>query len=130
MLTDLDLAVLTQIVEQYDDNQQPVTPADLDDTLDADESAIRDCLGPLVASDLVVVVGDGYRPTITARELLALDIDFEESLVVLDFDTPEASPSVDTREERKNGHDLGDEEHGHDLGDEEHGHDLEDNGNS
>jgi len=117
MLTDLDMAVLAHVVEQYDESQQRVMTADLAGALDADESEIRDCLGQLVANDLLAVVGDGYRPTITARELLALDIDFEDSLVVLDFDAPEAGPSVDTREERENGHESEGNKHGHEFGD-------------
>lgn len=108
MLTDLDLAVLAHVVEWYDDDQQPVTLAALAATLDADEAAIRDCLDQLVANDLLAPVADGYRPTITARELLELDIDFEESLVVLDFDTPESGESTGNDE---NGLGVCDENH-------------------
>jgi predicted transcriptional regulator len=104
MPTDLDMTLLARIVERYDDGQQPVTAASLADVLDRDESEIRDCLANLTANELLAPVDAGYRPTVTARELLALDIDLENELVVLDFDAPEERPP-ETRDRAEHGDD-------------------------
>lgn len=92
MLTELDLTLLARIVERYDDDERPVTPATLSDVVDADESAIEVCLTELASHELLAPVDGGYRPTITARELLELDIDLEDALVVLEFEAPDDDP--------------------------------------
>jgi predicted transcriptional regulator len=99
MLTDLDLKLLERIVERYDEGRQPVTPAALSDVLDADATTIEACIDDLVANEMLAPVDDGYRPTITARELLDLDIDLEGSLIVLEFEAPDDEQPSETRDD-------------------------------
>jgi Domain of unknown function. len=98
MLTELDLTLLARIVERYGDGERPVTPATLSDVIDAEESAIEVWLDELASHELLAPVDGGYRPTITARELLELDIDPEDALVVLEFEAPDDDP-VQTQED-------------------------------
>lgn len=100
MLTDIDLRLLARIVGRHDDTQQPVTAATLADVFDTEKPDIEERLASLAANELLTPAEDGYRPTVTARELLELDIDLEGNLVVLDFDPPDDSLSRET--ERSN----------------------------
>ena len=93
MLTELDLTLLARIVERYDHDERPVTPATLSAVVDANESAIEVCLAELASNELLASVDGGYRPTITARELLELDIDPEDALVILAFEAPDDDPA-------------------------------------
>jgi predicted transcriptional regulator len=86
MLTDNDLAMLARVVEQYDDHQRPVTAEMLAETIETDRQSIEECLADLESNELLAPAGDGYRPTVTARELLELDLDLRNALVVLEFD--------------------------------------------
>lgn len=89
METELDLDVLEPIVARYDELERPVTARELVGVLEPSQSVIADCLSELADNELLAPEGDGYRPTITARELLELDIDAKSSMVVLDFEPVE-----------------------------------------
>jgi predicted transcriptional regulator len=67
--------LLEYVVEQYDREKRPVGPADAAGGLGIEESVASHCLTAFADCHLVVDEGDGYRPTVTARELLALDWD-------------------------------------------------------
>jgi len=78
------LRILSRVVDRYDADQQPVTPAGIANATATDVEEIRACFDSLEENCLLTTVDDGgYRPTVTARELLELDID-EDSLLVLD----------------------------------------------
>jgi len=79
-----DCPVLAMVVDRYDSTDRPVTRAVLADTLDIDEGAVADRLARLIDCELVAPAGDGYRPTVTGREFLALDVDCGPVIVDLD----------------------------------------------
>jgi len=102
MLTDIDLKLLARVVDRYDDSTGPVTAAGLADVVDGEESDIRECLAGLAANELLAPVEGGYRPTVTGRELLELDIDLENELVVFEFDSEHQGQS-ETGKRHKHG---------------------------
>ncbi|MFC7074083.1 hypothetical protein ACFQJ7_01980 [Halovenus rubra] len=67
--------LLEYVVAQYDREERLVTPAEAARSLGLDESLVAECLTAFTDCHLVVPENDGYRPTVTARELLALDCD-------------------------------------------------------
>jgi hypothetical protein len=67
--------VLAAAVEYYDSANQPVTPAAITGSLDRSEAAIATRFHQLVDCELLAVVEDGYRPTVTGREFLELDVE-------------------------------------------------------
>ena len=75
--------LLERVVATYDREERPVALATIADGLAREPEEVRECLEALAAVELVVGVGpDTYRPTITARELLELDVADERLLVV------------------------------------------------
>jgi len=74
--------LLEQVVARYDEADEPVRPERLATTVDGDAESVRERLGRLERCELVASVDDGVRPTVTARELLALDIDDPGVLVI------------------------------------------------
>jgi predicted transcriptional regulator len=74
--------LLERAVAAYDDTSRPVRPEALAAAVNGDVADVGDRLETLVRCDLLVSEGEGVRPTVTARELLALDIDEPEILVV------------------------------------------------
>lgn len=89
MNDELDPAILARLVEWYDESEEPLSPDTLTEQLDGNHEAIADCLETFAANDFLAPVEGGYRPTVTARELLELDIDFEETVLVLDLNPPD-----------------------------------------
>ena len=77
------MEVLAETVSRYDSREAPVTAVDLAAEIDADAETIRTCFEDFESKCLLKPVGDGYRPTVTARELLDLDVD-DEMLLILD----------------------------------------------
>jgi len=80
-----ELQLLREVVDRYDETGQPLPPSAVVDPIDADVARVESCLERFESNHLVARVDDGFRPTITARELLELDIDLDEdSLLILD----------------------------------------------
>lgn len=77
-------AVLVAIVEESRRTGDPVPAGRVAETLGVSEAALAGALDSLRECELVEATGDGYRPTVTARELLELDVAFDDVLV-LDF---------------------------------------------
>jgi predicted transcriptional regulator len=67
--------LLEYVVERYDREERPVRPDDAANDLGIEESVASHCLAAFADCYLVVDEDEGYRPTVTARELLALDWD-------------------------------------------------------
>ena len=67
--------LLEHVVDRYDRTERPVTPGEAARRLDIEESVAVECLAAFAECHLVVREDGGYRPTVTARELLALDWD-------------------------------------------------------
>ncbi len=77
------LRLLRWLVDRYDTEREPVTPAEVAEHFDGDTGAVDDALDSLESRCLLATAGDGYRPTVTARELLELDID-DDTFLILD----------------------------------------------
>lgn len=77
-------SVLESLVSHHDRESRPVAAARLADRLGAETAAVRDRLDALGSYGLVKrgPDGDGYVPTITAHELLKLDVDEESVLII------------------------------------------------
>jgi len=74
--------VLVETVSLAEESESAVTPARLAASLDVPESTLADPLDSLCACDLLAVTDEGYRPTVTAHELLALDVEVDDVLVL------------------------------------------------
>lgn len=75
--------VLVHLTDAYETTSRPQSVAGIAAALDASPDDVADVLASLEALELVTAVGEGYRPTVTAYELLELDV-LEEEFVVLD----------------------------------------------
>ena len=75
-------AVLVETVTLAEEAGEPVSSARLAESLDVPEPALADPLDSLCEYELLAATGDGYRPTVTAHELLALDVELDDTLVV------------------------------------------------
>jgi predicted transcriptional regulator len=83
------IRMLTWLVERYDDGTQPVTSGDVATHFEIDVDTAQACLETLEENHLLTTVPDeGHRPTVTAHELLELDID-DESVLILDTNPDE-----------------------------------------
>lgn len=82
--------LLEFVVGTYDDLERALTPADAATRFGMTREQAVECFGKLVECELLTKADDGYRPTITARELLELDIDDE--FVVVDANLEECDP--------------------------------------
>jgi predicted transcriptional regulator len=67
--------ILAALVARYDERGSPLSPAVLADAVDGDPRAVERCLDRLVGCELAAAEPEGYRPTVTGREFLDLDID-------------------------------------------------------
>lgn len=74
--------VLVAAVDQAEKSGEPVSERALAESLAVRPPALSDRLDSLCAFDLLVETDRGYRPAITAHELLAADIDLEDALVL------------------------------------------------
>jgi len=81
------LDLLAAIVDRYDQSGQPVKPEDFART-PTQLRAIRDCFEDFESKYLLAREDGDYRPTVTTRELLELDIEDDE-LLLLDCDPEE-----------------------------------------
>ncbi len=79
------LTVLSRIVDRYDEDGKPVTPEEIAESVQIDPNAVQHCFEELEENLLLAPVDHGFRPTVTARDLLELDID-DGKLVIVDTD--------------------------------------------
>lgn len=77
-------ALLAEVADGYDRTGEPVAARELRESLDVPGSALEESLDSLCEFELLERTARGYRPTVTGRELLALDVELEDVLV-LDF---------------------------------------------
>lgn len=82
------LALLADLVAAYDELERPVQATRVAAAGDADPETVRTRLTRLATCELVVAESGGFRPTVTARELLALDLD--DDFVIVDCREPES----------------------------------------
>lgn len=81
------IELLASIVARYDEHEQPVTPEEFAST-DSELNSIRACFDDFESKYLLKEIEGGYRPTVTARELLTLDIE-DDAVLFLDCDPEE-----------------------------------------
>jgi len=82
-MTTARMHVLSRLVARYDEREVPVTPREIAAVVDPDLATVQECFADFESKHLLKTAGDGYRPTVTARELLDLDLD-DNALVILD----------------------------------------------
>jgi len=75
-------AVLVAICEKYDTVDEPVGPTQIATAVGTTPRQVRPILKSLRRTEFVAETAEGYRPTITAREFLELDIQLSEVAVV------------------------------------------------
>jgi DNA-binding IclR family transcriptional regulator len=80
--------LLEFVVGQYDDSGRPQRPTDIADQSGLSPAEAESQFERLRDCELVTREGAGYRPTITGRELLELDIDDEFVVVDAGEDCP------------------------------------------
>lgn len=73
--------LLSFTVDYYDEHEQPVTVAIATRQLNATPASVAAGFDRLVECELLQGTDGGYRPTVTGRELLALDIDPQYAIV-------------------------------------------------
>jgi predicted transcriptional regulator len=71
-------SVLVTVVERYDDTGEPLSTATIAALADGDHTAVADALDTLATTEFLVRTPSGYRPTVTAREFLALDVTLDD----------------------------------------------------
>ncbi|AWB27651.1 helix-turn-helix domain-containing protein [Halococcoides cellulosivorans] len=76
-MDDPNCPVLAAAVARYDRTDRPVSVAAIGTILDRDPEEIAGRIDRLRACELLAREGDGdrYRPTVTGREFLALDVE-------------------------------------------------------
>lgn len=75
-------ALLTEIADRYQQAGEPVAVQELCESLDVPESELEETLDSLCEFELLERTDSGCRPTVTARELLALDVELGDVLVL------------------------------------------------
>ncbi|WP_436930710.1 hypothetical protein [Halosimplex halobium] len=75
-------AVLAATVDRYRESGAPVTAAGVAESCGAPEAAVARSLESLCEFELLEPTDQGYRPTVTAREFLALDVEPDDVLVL------------------------------------------------
>lgn len=74
--------VLVEVVDQYEESGEPVTAAAIAESRGVSRTTLSQSLDSLCDFELLEPTEQGYRPTVTARELLALDIELDDALVL------------------------------------------------
>lgn len=74
--------VLVAVVDRYRESNGAVTARELAERQGVSEEAFAQPLESLCEFELLESTEDGYRPTVTARELLALDVELDDVFVL------------------------------------------------
>jgi len=74
--------VLVEIVDQYEESEEPVTARAVAESQDVSREVLTQSLESLCEFELLKPTERGYRPTVTAKELLALDIELDDAVVL------------------------------------------------
>lgn len=76
-------SVLVALVDQYDATGKPQSPDSIASALDSPPVEVATHLESLADYELVTSDGGTYRPTLTGRELLELDV-FDDGGIIID----------------------------------------------
>lgn len=74
--------VLVEVVDRYREAGEPIRARTVAESLGVRRSTVSEPLETLCEFELLRETDRGYRPTVTARELLALDIDLDETVAL------------------------------------------------
>jgi len=74
--------VLVAVVDQHEDSEEPVPARAVAESQGVPEESVSQSLESLCEFELLEPTERGYRPTVTARELLALDIELDDVLAL------------------------------------------------
>lgn len=74
--------VLVTALDEYDAAGGPVSVESIAGAVSADPSRVRPVVAALSESEFLAETAEGYRPTVTARELLDLDIELDDVVAV------------------------------------------------
>jgi len=77
-------SILVTVCELYDSTEEPVSLQQVATAADTSVPHVRPALKGLYQTEFLIRSGDGYRPTVTAREFLELDVELAD-VAVLDF---------------------------------------------
>lgn len=75
-------AMLVTVRDEYDAADEPVSPRQVATAVNTTSEQIRPVLDSLCRCDFLAHPGEGYRPTVTAREFLELDVELSDVAVV------------------------------------------------
>jgi len=74
--------VLVTVRDEYDAVDEPVGPQQIATAVGTTSNQIRPILESFCRSEFLAKTADGYRPTVTAREFLELDVELSDVAVV------------------------------------------------
>lgn len=74
--------VLVAVRDEYDAVDEPVGPEQIATAVGTTSKQIRPILESLCRSEFLAKTAKGYRPTVTAREFLELDVELSDVAVV------------------------------------------------
>jgi len=75
-------AVLVAVRDEYDAVDEPVDPQQIAVAVGTSTRQIRPILESLSRTEFLAKTAEGYRPTVTTREFLELDVELSDVAVV------------------------------------------------
>ena len=75
-------AVLVTVRDEYDAVDEPVGPQQIAAAVGRPAGQIRPILESLCRTEFLAKTAEGYRPTVTTREFLELDVELSDVAVV------------------------------------------------
>lgn len=79
--------VLVTIRDHYDATGDPLSVETISEQCGVPPAALTPVLDSLCQAEFIVTTGSGYRPTVTGREFLQLDIELDDVVAVDVVDT-------------------------------------------
>lgn len=74
--------VLVAVRDEYDAVDEPIGPQQIATVVGTTPRQIRPILESLCRSEFLAQTGEDYRPTVTAREFLEIDVELSDVAVV------------------------------------------------
>jgi len=75
-------AVLVAVRDEYDTADEPVGPREIATAVGTTPRQIQPILDSFCQAEFLARTAEGYRPTVTAREFLELDVELTDVAVV------------------------------------------------
>jgi predicted transcriptional regulator len=74
--------VLVAVLDEYDTVDEPVGPQQIATAVETTPRQVQQTLDSLCRAEFLTRTAKGYRPTVTAREFIELDIELSDVAVV------------------------------------------------